>query len=124
MPPLDQVTIQPTIPLLKMFELDTRTFIFLPEATPIDLGFNLGRVRGFQSGHPYLIVLVLHSIKSLTSLPLQHLRIEASFFGELVLVRLLSRTSSLTTLKLVDMEDASSLVKVRVTFLLWGIFRH
>ena len=34
-----------TIPLLKTFELDTRTFIFLPEATPLDLGFNLGRFR-------------------------------------------------------------------------------
>src|SRR6202020_656628 len=36
------------------------------------------------------------------------LRIEASFFGELELVKLLSRTSSLTTLELVDVEDASS----------------
>ncbi|KAI9451404.1 hypothetical protein F5148DRAFT_547695, partial [Russula earlei] len=46
--------------------------------------------------------------QSLTSLPLQHLRIEASFFGELELVKLLTRTSSLTTLELVDVEDASS----------------
>jgi hypothetical protein len=46
--------------------------------------------------------------QSLTSLPLRHLRIEASFFGELELVKLLSRTSSLTTLELVDVEDASS----------------
>jgi hypothetical protein len=33
----------------------------------------------------------------LTSLPLRHLRIEASFFGELELVRLLTWMSSLTT---------------------------
>ncbi|KAH9002746.1 hypothetical protein EDB86DRAFT_2800354 [Lactarius hatsudake] len=46
--------------------------------------------------------------QSLTSLPLRHLRIEASFFGELELVKLLSRTSSLTTLELVEVEDASS----------------
>jgi hypothetical protein len=55
--------------------------------------------------------------QSLTLLPLQHLRIEASFFGELELVRLPSWTSSLTTLGLVDVEDAfSSLIKVCVTF--------
>ena len=58
-----------TIPLLKMFELDMRTSIFLPEATSIDLGFNLGRVCGFQSGHSYLIVLVLHSIKCPDHIP-------------------------------------------------------
>ena len=53
--------------------------------------------------------------QSLTSLPLRHLRIEASFFGELELVKLLSRTSSLTTLELVDVEDASSsLIRVRL----------
>jgi hypothetical protein len=53
--------------------------------------------------------------QSLTSLPLHHLRIEASFFGELELVKLLTRTSSLTTLELVDVEDASSsLIKVRM----------
>jgi hypothetical protein len=52
--------------------------------------------------------------QSLTSLPLRHLRIEQSFFGELELVGLLTRTSSLTTLELVDVEDASSsLIKVR-----------
>ncbi|KAN0105380.1 hypothetical protein V8E52_011089 [Russula decolorans] len=50
--------------------------------------------------------------QSLTLLPLQHLRIEASFFGELELVRLPSWTSSLTMLGLVDVEDAfSSLIK-------------
>lgn len=56
------------------------------------------------------VTTLLNHLKrqSLTSLPLQHLRIEASFFGELELVRLLSRTSSLTTLELVDVEDASS----------------
>ncbi|KAA1469883.1 hypothetical protein DENSPDRAFT_773527 [Dentipellis sp. KUC8613] len=53
---------------------------------------------------------VLHHLKrqSLTSLPLRHLRIEASFFNELELVKLLGRISSLTTLELVDVEDASS----------------
>jgi hypothetical protein len=57
--------------------------------------------------------------QSLTSLPLRHLRIEQSFFGELELVGLLTRTSSLTTLELVDVEDASSsLIKVRVIQLL------
>ncbi len=64
------------------------------------------------------VTTLLNHLKrqSLTSLPLRHLRIEASFFGELELVRLLSRTSSLTTLELVDVEDASSsLIKVRVT---------
>lgn len=56
--------------------------------------------------------------QSLTSLPLHHLRIEASFFGELELVKLLTRTSSLTTLELVDVEDASSsLIKVRMNCL-------
>jgi hypothetical protein len=63
------------------------------------------------------VTTLLNHLKrqSLTSLPLHHLRIEASFFGELELVRLLTRTSSLTTLELVDVEDASSsLIKVRV----------
>ena len=55
--------------------------------------------------------------QSPTLLPLQHLRIEASFFGELEMVSLPSWTSSLATLGLVDVEDASSsLIKVRVTF--------
>jgi hypothetical protein len=63
------------------------------------------------------VTTLLNHLKrqSLTSLPLRHLRIEASFFGELELVRLLTRTSSLTTLELVDVEDASSsLIKVRM----------
>ncbi|KAI0061401.1 hypothetical protein BV25DRAFT_1805627 [Artomyces pyxidatus] len=53
---------------------------------------------------------VLHHLKrqSLTSLPLRHLRIEASFFNEPEFVKLLSRIPSLTTLELVDVEDASS----------------
>jgi hypothetical protein len=52
--------------------------------------------------------------QSLTSLPLQHLCIESGFFNELKLVRLLRRLPSLTTLKLVDVEDASpNLLKVR-----------
>jgi hypothetical protein len=60
--------------------------------------------------------------QSLMSLPLQHLRIEASFFGELELVRLLTQTSSLTTLELAEVEDASSsLIKVHVISL-WRIF--
>jgi hypothetical protein len=59
--------------------------------------------------------------QSLTSLPLQQLRIEASFFGELELIKLLTRTPSLTTLELVDVEDASSsLIKVRDTSFLYG----
>jgi hypothetical protein len=64
--------------------------------------------------------------QSLTSLPLlRHLRIEASFFGELELVGLLSRTSSLTTLELVDVEDASSsLIKVRVIYPPFAIFER
>ncbi|KAF8476676.1 hypothetical protein DFH94DRAFT_634799 [Russula ochroleuca] len=51
--------------------------------------------------------------QSLMSLPLQHLRIEASFFGELELVRLLTQTSSLTTLELAEVEDASSTSPLR-----------
>ncbi|KAL6304393.1 hypothetical protein BKA93DRAFT_733263 [Sparassis latifolia] len=46
--------------------------------------------------------------QSLTSLPLHHIRIEASFFNELKLVRLLRRLPALITLELVDVEDASS----------------
>jgi hypothetical protein len=67
------------------------------------------------------VTTLLNHLKqqSLTSLPLQHLRIEVSFFGELELVRLLTQTSSLTMLEL---EDASSsLIKVRVISL-WRIF--
>ncbi|KAF8463554.1 hypothetical protein DFH94DRAFT_616711, partial [Russula ochroleuca] len=53
------------------------------------------------------VTTLLNHLKqqSLTSLPLQHLRIKVSFFGELELVRLLTQTSSLTMLEL---EDASS----------------
>ena len=64
------------------------------------------------------VTTLLNHLKrqSLTSLPLRHLRIEASFFGELELVKLLARISSLTTLELVDVEDASStLIKVGAT---------
>ncbi|KAI0075093.1 hypothetical protein K474DRAFT_1691991 [Panus rudis PR-1116 ss-1] len=46
--------------------------------------------------------------QSLTSLPLKKMRIESSFFNELKLVQLLRRLQSLTTLELVDVEDASS----------------
>ena len=35
-----------TIPLNWTMKLNTETFIFLPEATPLDLGFALGRFRG------------------------------------------------------------------------------
>lgn len=45
--------------------------------------------------------------QSLTKLPLRRLRIESSFFSELKLVRFLRRMPSLTTLELVDVEDAS-----------------
>ncbi|KAJ3475706.1 hypothetical protein NLI96_g11659 [Meripilus lineatus] len=55
--------------------------------------------------------------QSLTSLPLKQMRIESSFFNELKLVRLLRRMPSLTTLELVDVEDASSnLLKVSLSF--------
>lgn len=51
--------------------------------------------------------------QSLTKLPLRRLRIESSFFSELKLARFLRRVPSLTTLELVDVEDASaSLLKV------------
>ncbi|EKM51811.1 uncharacterized protein PHACADRAFT_102414 [Phanerochaete carnosa HHB-10118-sp] len=50
--------------------------------------------------------------QSLTKLPLRRLRIESSFFSELKLARFLRRVPSLTTLELVDVEDASpSLLK-------------
>ena len=51
--------------------------------------------------------------QSLTFLPLRRLRIESCFFSELKLARFLRRVPSLTTLELVDVEDASSsLLKV------------
>lgn len=46
--------------------------------------------------------------QSLTSLPLRRLRIETSLFSELELAKLLGRVSSLLTLELIDVEDASS----------------
>lgn len=45
--------------------------------------------------------------QSLTSLPLQHLRIESSLFNESKFVNLLRRLMSLTTLELIDIEDIS-----------------
>ncbi|KAL4080813.1 hypothetical protein J3A83DRAFT_4084074 [Scleroderma citrinum] len=45
--------------------------------------------------------------QSLTSLPLQHLRIESCFFNEHKFVSLLKRLMSLTALELVDVEDIS-----------------
>jgi len=55
------------------------------------------------------VSLVIEHLRrqSLTSLPLRALRIESSFFSELKLVRLLHRLPSLTSLELVDVEDAS-----------------
>lgn len=61
---------------------------------------------------------VLERLKeqSLTSLPLRHLRIETSFFSEFNFMNLLRRLNSLTSLELVDCEDASShLLKVRIS---------
>ncbi|THH20105.1 hypothetical protein EW146_g1196 [Bondarzewia mesenterica] len=46
--------------------------------------------------------------QSLTSLPLRQLRIETSLFSELEFAKLLGRMSSLITLELIDVEDASS----------------
>ena len=46
--------------------------------------------------------------QSLTVLPLRHLRIESCFLNELRFARLLQRLSSLTSLELVDVEDATS----------------
>lgn len=56
--------------------------------------------------------------QALTSLPLRHLRIESCCFSELTLVRFLARVPSLTSLELVDTEDASShLMKVSAPYL-------
>ncbi|KAI0322345.1 hypothetical protein OF83DRAFT_1049419 [Amylostereum chailletii] len=58
------------------------------------------------------ITQVINHLKrqSLTSLPLQHLRIEACFFNELEFAKLLGRVPTLRTLELVDVEEASSLI--------------
>ena len=55
--------------------------------------------------------------QSLTLLPLRRIRIESSLFNDLRLVnKLLRKLSSITTLELVDCEDASSeLLKVRLS---------
>lgn len=54
--------------------------------------------------------------QALTRLPLRNLRIESSLFNDLKFMNLLRRLPSLTTLELVDVEDASSnLLKVRNT---------
>ena len=50
---------------------------------------------------------ILHR-QSLSTLPLQHLRVESVYFSEAKLVRLLQRLPSLHTLDLVDVEDLSS----------------
>jgi hypothetical protein len=46
--------------------------------------------------------------QSLISLPLRYLRIESTFFNELMFVRLLRCLPSLVTLELIDSGDASS----------------
>jgi hypothetical protein len=54
--------------------------------------------------------------QSLSSLPLTNLRIESGFFSDHKLIRLLHRLTTLTTLKLVDVEDAScNFLKVGIT---------
>ena len=54
--------------------------------------------------------------QSLTVLPLKHLRIESCFFNELRFARLLPRLSALTSLELVDVEDATpNLMRVRAS---------
>lgn len=50
---------------------------------------------------------ILHR-QSLSSLPLQHLRVESVYFSEAKLVRLVQRLPGLHTLDLVDVEDLSS----------------
>lgn len=56
---------------------------------------------------------ILHR-QSLTSLPLQYLRVESVYFSEAKLTRLLQRLPGLHTLELVDAEDLSTeLLKVR-----------
>lgn len=51
--------------------------------------------------------------QALASLPLRHLRVESSFFSELLLLKALRRLPSMLTLELVDMEDVSeNLLKV------------
>lgn len=59
------------------------------------------------------ILQMLHD-QSLTRLPLRVLRIESCLFSEMLFVQLLRRLTSLGTLDLVDIEDASSgFLKVR-----------
>ncbi|KAJ3937107.1 MAG: hypothetical protein NXY57DRAFT_772932 [Lentinula lateritia] len=53
-------------------------------------------------------ILQLLYTQSLTRLPLQSLRIESCFFNEPKLVTLLRKLPSITSLELVDVEDASS----------------
>ena len=62
---------------------------------------------------------ILHR-QSLTTLPLQHLRIESGYFAEAKLVRLLQRLPSLHTLDLVDVEDLST-DALKVRFLHCGL---
>ena len=64
----------PTIPLLETLKLNVGTFIFLPEATPLDLGFALGMFRSnvVDFGHQLIegvAFLHLHDIVHLDIKP-------------------------------------------------------
>ena len=72
--------------------------ISFPALERIDIGY-------LDDAGPFFDIL--HR-QSLSSLPLQHLRMESVYFGEAKLVRLLQRLPSLHTLDLVDVEDLSS----------------
>lgn len=74
-------------------------------------------LQTLELGYCEEVTPVLERLKeqSLTSLPLRHLRIETSYFSELNFMNLLRRLKSLTSLELIDCEDASShLFKVRI----------
>ena len=78
--------------------------ISFPALERIDIGY-------LDDAGPFFDIL--HR-QSLSSLPLQHLRVESVYFTEAKLVRLLQRLPSLRTLDLVDVEDLSSdVLKVR-----------
>jgi len=72
--------------------------ISFPALERIDIGY-------LDDAGPFFDIL--HR-QSLSSLPLQHFRVESVYFGEAKLVRLLQRLPSLHTLDLVDVEDLSS----------------
>ena len=78
--------------------------ISFPALERIDIGY-------LDDAGPFFDVL--HR-QSLSTLPLQHLRVESVYFCEAKLVRLLQRLPDLHTLELVDVEDLSSdVLKVR-----------